>query len=156
MTNSKSTSPSNASISPSSTIEPFASQATEAVFSLLRAGHELAIEQSDRTVALNAEMSEATARMMTATFDALTGLGRANLDSALTFNQVMITGAVAYWREMAGFGQTALDKGLESGLRLLEIRSPEELIAIQTGFFKATLGDSPANMATPPKRAMAA
>lgn len=129
------------------TIEALAAHVTEATISLIGSSQELAFRQSDRTRSLQSELSEKAAQLGDAMVDTLAGIGRANLDIALTFNQLAVIGAGVCWRESFRFNQALLDKGLATGLRMLETRSAEELIAAQTDYLKDSVDQTLAESA---------
>ena len=131
----------------SQTIESLAGHITEAMIALIGTGQELAFSQSERTRFLNSELGERTSQLGNALFDSMAGVGRINLDIALTVNQMAVMAASVWWREIAGFNRALFDKGLDVGARMLETRSAEEMIALQTDYLKLSLDEAMAESA---------
>ena len=138
--------PSTSTTGPQS-VEALATRFTEAMISLIGTSQEQAIRQADRSKSLSTGISETAAQLADATFETMAGIGRANLDVVLTFNQLAILSADVWGREMFAFNRALLDKGLDAGLRMLETHSAEELIAAQTDLLKVGVDEALAESA---------
>ena len=122
-------------------IEALAGHITEAMLSLIKTGHQLAARQSERVTAALSQFDEQSSQLGNVLFDAGADLGRANLDIALTCNQLAINSASTYWRELFGCGRSIVDKGVAASMRLMEARSPDEALAIQAEYLKTSADD---------------
>ncbi len=121
--------------------ETVSTQITDAVDGIIRAGQDQVARQLEYTLAQSRRHLDQSSNLATKSFEDLAGVARQNLDAVLTINQAVTSGLALFWREIATFNRSALERGLDAGTRLLDVRSLQEVVAIQAEYAKASVDD---------------
>ncbi len=124
------------------TVENLSGRMTDVASSVISAGQEMAAQQLDQATILSSEVTQRVADVTTTMFENFAGLGRGGFDIVQTFNQVMMRGVSGYFAEVAAFNLSCIDKSITIGCRLMETRSPEDLIAVQGQYLRESVEDT--------------
>jgi hypothetical protein len=108
---------------------------------IIKAGQDQVARHLEQALAHSREHLDQSSQLATKGFEDIAGIARQNLDAALAVNQAVVSGVLAFWREIGVVNRTTLERGLEAGNRLLEAKTPQEVIAVQADYIKASLDD---------------
>lgn len=98
----------------------------------LKAGSEAVTEAYEQAFAAAKESVQKTFPLAAARFDEIAGLQRANIEALFSAGTVAMKGVETISEEMLAFNKKALEDGMASAKKLLECKTVQELMEVQT------------------------
>ena len=122
---------------PASTMESLGIDIGEATLALAATSQEVMIGTVEQALSLRSELNAATTGFGIAAINGSADLALAGVDIALACGRIATHSSVGAWREAAAINRTILDGGLAAFLRLIEARSTDELVTVQTDYLRS-------------------